>query len=87
MCPVVQAGTPCPDQPYQAVIVVLDSRGDRVAEVQSDALGQFTLPLPPGTYTLVPQSSDGFTRAAEQTVVVTAGQYTPVSIVYDSGIR
>jgi hypothetical protein len=87
MCPVIQAGTPCPDQPYQATLLVLDSGGHRVTEVQSDALGQFKLPLPPGDYTLVPQSPDGFTHAAEQHVTVVAGQYALVSIVYDSGIR
>jgi hypothetical protein len=87
MCPVIQAGTPCPDQPYQATLLVLDSRGNRVGEVQSDALGQFQIPLPPGDYRLVPQSPDGFTHAAEQNVSVIAGQFTLISIIYDSGIR
>jgi hypothetical protein len=87
MCPVVQAGTPCPDQPYQATVLVADARGDQVAQFQSGLNGQFKLPLPPGDYTLIPQSPDGFTHAPEQLVTVTAGQYTLITITYDSGIR
>ena len=87
MCPVVQAGTPCPDQPYQAVLHVQDDRGQLVAEVETDAIGMFKLPLAPGDYTIVPQSPDGFTQAAEQAVTVTANSFTLVTINYDSGIR
>jgi hypothetical protein len=87
MCPVVQLGTPCPDQPYQATITVKDIRGEQVARIETDAQGQFKLPLAPGDYTLVPESPDGFTRAAERPVTVTAGQFTRVTITYDSGIR
>lgn len=87
MCPVVQAGTPCPDQPYQAAIAVLDKNGRQVAQFQSDAQGRFLVSLAPGTYTVRPGSPDGFTRAGEQTVTVVSGQYTQVTITYDSGIR
>lgn len=87
MCPVVQPGTPCPDQPYQATIAVLDKNGRPVTQFQSDAQGRFLVSLAPGTYTLRPGSSDGITRAGEQTVAVVSGQYTQVTITYDSGIR
>lgn len=87
MCPVVQFGTPCPDQPYQAMITVLDATGDQVTQFQSDVRGQFHVPLNPGAYTLRPESPDGFTRAGEQRVVVSGGQFTQVIITYDSGIR
>jgi len=87
MCPVVQFGAPCPDQPYQATIAVLDKNGRQVTQFQSDAQGRFRVSLAPGTYTLRPESSDGFTRAGEQPVTVAGGQYTQVTIAYDSGIR
>ena len=87
MCPVIQVGTPCPDQPYQATITVLDTNGNQVAQFQSDAQGRFRAPLAPGVYTLRPESPDHFTRAGEQTVTVTSGQFTQVTIAYDSGIR
>jgi hypothetical protein len=87
MCPVVQAGTPCPDQPYQAVLQVEDERGQLVAEVETDAVGEFSVALTPGEYVIVPQSPDGFTQAQEQAVTVTANQFTQITINYDSGIR
>ncbi|MBI3241064.1 MAG: carboxypeptidase regulatory-like domain-containing protein [Chloroflexi bacterium] len=87
MCPVVQVGTPCPDQPYQATITVLDANGNQVAQFRSDAQGQFHVSLVLGTYTLRPESPDHFTRAGEQTVTVSAGQFTQVMIIYDNGIR
>ncbi len=87
MCPVMQAGIPCPDQPYQTAITVQDSQGARVAQFQSDAQGAFRVPLPPGDYILAPESPDGFTHAPEQPVTVSAGRYTSVTITYDSGIR
>jgi hypothetical protein len=87
MCPVVQAGTPCPDQPYQATLHIADDRGQLVAEVETDALGVFRVPLDPGGYVIQPQSPDGFTYAADQPVTVTVNTFTSVTITYDSGIR
>src|SRR6267143_782173 len=43
-------------RPYQAKITVLDSAGREVATVESDAEGQFRVPLPPGSYILRPES-------------------------------
>ena len=87
MCPVVQAGTPCPDRPYEATIAVRDEAGQPVTEFKSDAQGNFQVSLAPGTYTLAPLSPDGFTHAPEQVITVTAGAYALVTITYDSGLR
>jgi hypothetical protein len=87
MCPVVRAGIACPDRPYPATIGVQDQSGKRVTQFQTDSAGQFKISLAPGTYTLVPQSPDGFTRAGPQDVTVSGGQFTRVTINYDSGIR
>ncbi len=85
-CPVVMLNDPCPDRPYQAIVDVLDASGKQVAQFQSDTLGHFKVALAPGAYTIQPQGA-GITRAPQQDVTVVAGRFTPVEIVYDSGIR
>ena len=89
MCPVVQEGTECPDQPFEATITVLDEGGDEVTEVTSGEDGRFRVALPPGRYTLVPQSPNAGAppQAGEQAVEVRDGAYTQVAVQYDSGIR
>ena len=86
-CPVVQVNSPCPDQPYQATISVLDQNGSEVMQFQSDGQGLFRVSLVPGAYTLVPLSPNALPYAQEQTVMVVSGQFTQVTITYDSGIR
>ena len=86
-CPVERIDSPCPDRPYEATIVVLDSGRHLVAEARSDAQGTFRVPLPPGTYTLSPQSLAALPYAAEQTVTVSPGRFASVHIQFDSGIR
>ena len=89
MCPVVTQDTPCPDEPYEATVVIEDESGDDVTTAQSGEDGRFRVSLAPGTYTLVPQSPTpgGPPSASEQQVAVAEGAYTEVSIPYDSGIR
>jgi len=89
MCPVERPDSPCPDQPYAATIVIEDDQGVEVARAQSGADGRFRVDLPPGRYTLVPQSPNGaqLPYGAEQQVEVRAGEYTHVDVQYDSGIR
>ena len=87
VCPVVQVNNPCPDKPYQATIIVLDSNRNQVTRFQTDAQGNFKIGLKPGTYILAPQSPNVMPSASEQTVTVTSGLFTQVTITYDSGIR
>lgn len=89
MCPVVRQDTPCPDEPYEATVVIEDESGDEVATAQSGEDGRFRVSLAPGTYTLAPQSpNEGAPPfASEQQVEVREGAYTQVSVSYDSGIR
>ena len=89
MCPVVQEGTPCPDEPYQAEIVVRDENGDEVARFETAEDGTFSINTLPGRYTIEPQSpNEGAPpQAPEQQVEVRAGEYAHVDIQYDSGIR
>lgn len=90
MCPVVQEDTPCPDEPFQAEIVIRDADdGDEVARFETAEDGTFSVGLMPGSYRVLPQwpNESGPPTAQEQLVEVRAGEYTHVEIQYDSGIR
>jgi len=86
-CPVERLDSPCPDKPYQATLVVLNQSGTEVKRFDTNADGLFRVELPPGTYTLAPQSPGRLPRAGQQAVQVTSGQFTSITITYDSGIR
>ena len=73
--------------PYQAKLDVLDASGHQVTSVETDPNGNFRIALPPGKYTLRPQSPGPYPRASEQTVVVSPKSFAQVRVVFDSGIR
>jgi len=73
--------------PYQAKVEVLDSSGKVVTTFESNAAGDFHVALPPGKYTLRPQSPGLYPRASEQTIIVAPRKFTQVRIIYDSGMR
>jgi hypothetical protein len=87
MCPVVVEGQECPDRPYQATISILDQDGRKVLDFQTDAEGNFRVPLAEGEYILHPESPNGIPSAADQPFTVLAGQFTQMTVSYDSGIR
>ncbi len=87
MCPVVQEGQECPDQPYQATLTVLSQNGREIVQVQTDEQGRFKIPLAPGEYILHPESPDVLPSASDQNFVVEAGRFTKLVVNYDSGIR
>ncbi len=87
MCPVVQDGQECPDQPYQATLTVNSLNGRRIAQAQTDEQGGFKIPLAPGEYILHPESTNMLPFASEQTFIVEAGTYIQIIVNYDSGIR
>ena len=87
MCPVVQVGQECPDQPYQATLTVNSLDGRRLAQVQTDTEGRFKIPLEPGEYILHPESPNVMPLAPEQSFNVEAGRFNQLRVNYDSGIR
>jgi len=87
MCPVVQPGQECPDQPYQATLTVNSLSGVQIAQFQSDAQGRFSVPLVPGEYILHPESPNGLPFAGDQSFMVETGRFTQITVHYDSGIR
>ena len=87
LCPVVQQGQECPDQPYQATLTVRTRDGVQITQFQTEADGHFKVPLVPGEYILHPESPNGIPFAGDQSFVVETGDYTQLIVNYDSGIR
>ena len=84
--PVERPGT-ANQRPYQALIGIADGAGHHVAAIRSDPDGRFRIILEPGAYILRPASDAIYPHAPAQTVTVIEDQFTPVRIIYDSGIR
>jgi hypothetical protein len=87
VCPVVQPGQECPDGPYQATLTVLDRNGLQIMQFQTDEQGRFQVAMVPGEYILHPESPNGLPFAGDQSFIVETGQYTQITVHYDSGIR
>lgn len=89
MCPVVQIGTDCPDQPYQATLTVINSRGREVLQFETDESGRYRVYLEPGEYRLRPETPSGMPMpfAGEQAFSVEPFKFTQIVVQYDSGIR
>src|SRR5690349_16140571 len=87
VCPVAQQGQACPDQPYPATLTVNSLNAGTIMQIQTDGQGHFRIPLTPGEYILHPESPSGIPFATDQTVFVGTGQYTQITVRYDSGIR
>jgi hypothetical protein len=79
--------TRCQDQPYQAMIAILDMNNNQVTQFQTDKMGNFKITLEPGTYILHPEPGNPLPSASDQTIIVNDGQFTQISIDYDTGIR
>jgi len=79
----------CADRPVaNAVILVFDPSGTQVAEARTAADGTFSVLLPPGRYTLVPQPVEGLMgTASQQEVMVGGGPVGGIDLSYDTGIR
>jgi hypothetical protein len=77
----------CLDQPYQATISILNPDNSPVAQFKVDNNGYFKFPLNPGSYILHPESGKPMPYASDQTIIVSEGQFTQVTIKYDTGIR
>ena len=87
--PVVRTDQPCPDEPYEATLLVFDASGCQVTSVHSGDDGTFSVALPPGTYRIAPQSPAGspLPRSSELNVIVLSGAWLVVEVSYDTGIR
>ena len=89
-CPVLPAGSTCPQTPLPARVVVVGAGSqERVAEVRSGADGQFEVAVPPGRYELRGENLTGapVPVAMPISVIVSTGRFTEVRIEFDSGVR
>jgi hypothetical protein len=84
-CPVVQAGSPCPDVPWEGTIDITEG-SDVVATVSTFDDGRFAVALDPGTYQVQPVVT-GPGTAPPVTVDVPGQGYAEVALTVDTGIR
>lgn len=87
VCPVAVEGQACDAQPHQAWIDIRNGAGRRVVRVRTDHEGRFRVGLAAGRYRLVPESGDPFPMASPHDVDVMPGQFTEVTVSFDTGIR
>ncbi|MBV9867002.1 MAG: hypothetical protein JO316_16740 [Abitibacteriaceae bacterium] len=89
--PVEQPGQPDTKPLPDAIITVQpDGGGPEIARQRTDASGHFRIPLPPGTYLIVPlppKPGQTLPSGTQQTVTVTQDKFLHVVVSYDSGIR
>jgi hypothetical protein len=77
------------EAPFRASFHVLDVDNKSVTRFESDENGCFTVLLPPGEYTIVPDASAPFphTRRQRKTVTVPEDGYADVVLRFDTGMR
>ena len=87
-CPVVVAGSPCPDRPWQGTVRISATQGDVVRVVETDDRGRFEISLGAGSYeVLAVTDPERMSTGAPQTVTVVEGDWAEVSLLVDTGIR
>jgi hypothetical protein len=88
-CPLEHAGAPCSAQPIAAAVEVRDAAGSVVADIGSSSHGTFRFGLAPGEYDVTVSVDKGVPTPQRQHAQVTVmeGRYTPLDMVFDSGIR
>jgi hypothetical protein len=77
------------EEPFSASFRVLHSDNNAVGRFKSDDNGNFTVVLPPGEYTIVPDTSAPFPNPEQQTKLVTVpeNRFADVILRFDTGIR
>jgi hypothetical protein len=90
-CPVEREDTPCPDRPYAGARLRITERGtgDVAATVMAEDDGRFRVPLAPGEYVVDAEPTEGrplpFAKPVD--VTVRPGEFTHVTMSFESGIR
>jgi len=87
MCPVQRVDTPCPDRPWEGVVVAQDQAGQEVARTTTDSAGRFAMTLSPGQYVLVTLTTGVLPAPVSLPVTVPQDAFTEVQLSLDSGIR
>ena len=86
-CPVERVGQPCLPSPVSATVTARNTSTGTLAVTHSDNLGRYTLPLPPGTYTVSASTGSPLPRCSATTATVTSSGAARTDIACDTGIR
>jgi hypothetical protein len=84
-CPVEPCDQGADPSPYKGTFLVRKD-GVAVARAQSNDQGRFEVTLPPGRY-VVESTESGLPLLKPVDVVVREGEFTSISLSFDSGIR
>jgi hypothetical protein len=90
MCPVERPESPCPERPVAGAPIQITAGDGSQVTVYTDDDGRFSADEPPGQYEVQPLPVDESNYpmpGQPQQVAVDAGEYTDVTVEYDSGIR
>jgi hypothetical protein len=89
VCPVerIPPDPACAPRAVQGAHIKITRAGAVVGEVTSNQSGYFSVALPPGAYTLVPQPVQGLMGTAGPVDVNVGNAPVEVEISYDTGIR
>ena len=85
-CPVERADSLCPPTPWIGTVRATDGNGLSY-EAATDAQGNYTLSLSPGTYEVVPVTDTALPRGVPTTATVAGGPMQRVDLRLDTGIR
>lgn len=89
-CPTQPTGRRCPVRPVAAHLTLSKagrSSASPVARADTGGDGRFRLVAPPGRYMLSGTAEGVMGSADPVTVVVRAGRFAAVKVVFDSGVR
>lgn len=89
-CPPSPDATPCPYRPLAAELRFIRQDVDASeTEIRTSDDGTFSVELPPGRYRVEPDNLTGapYPDAHPQTVDVVAGEFTTITVTFDSGVR
>jgi hypothetical protein len=77
------------EKPYKASLNILNTEREEITSIDTDKDGRFRLNLKPGEYIISPKAPNppNPPYPEEQKVIVKEGEYTNVTIRFDSGIR
>jgi len=81
------ASSPCPPGPVDGATVIATLRGRAIGSTRTDAHGDFRLTLPVGRYLIRATNVGGNRSTTTDTVTVTAGHASTITLLLDTGIR
>lgn len=88
MCPAEQKNSPCPPGVWTGTVRATAAGGGASYEVATDSRGNYTLPLPPGTYEVMPETGGGpLPMGFPISETVKEGRMQKLDMQVDTGIR